>query len=92
MSRIVAATSALAIAGATLLTGAASAAPAQCGYYEVGDDGMYNHCPHDTDMIEVYINNHDGSKEQTCVRTGITRIGSASKIEFAWSTRQRCRV
>ncbi|MCK2238947.1 MULTISPECIES: DUF6355 family natural product biosynthesis protein [unclassified Crossiella] len=94
MSKLAAAASALALTATGLFAGAASAAPAAdpCGYFERGADALYNHCPHDEWPVEVYIDNHDGSKRQTCVNTGTTRIGEAKVIAFAWSNRSACRV
>ncbi|MBP2322394.1 hypothetical protein JOF56_002779 [Kibdelosporangium banguiense] len=92
LSRIATAVAALALAGTGVLATPASAAVDPCGYFERGNDGLYNHCPPDVHLVEVYIDYTDGRKGQTCVATGTTRIGSASEIYFAWSTRQRCRV
>ncbi|WHT15592.1 DUF6355 family natural product biosynthesis protein [Crossiella sp. CA-258035] len=88
--KLFAGASVLALSAAGLFAAPASAAP--CGYSESGNDGLYNHCPYDENMIEVYIDYHNGSKGQTCVRTGTTRIGDADKIYFAWSNRRACRV
>ncbi|GAA2779516.1 DUF6355 family natural product biosynthesis protein [Crossiella cryophila] len=94
MSKLAAVASALALTTTGLLAGTASAAPVAdpCGYFERGEDALYNHCPHDEWPVEVYIDDHNGGKRQTCVNTGTTKIGHSAVIRFAWSNRTACRV
>jgi hypothetical protein len=92
LSRIATAVSAIALVGSGVLAAAPVSAADPCGYFESGNDGWYNHCPYDEHLVEVYIDYENGGKGQTCVATGTTRIGNASDIYFAWSTRRACRV
>jgi hypothetical protein len=78
---------AIAVPCMTLAT-AQSAAAIPCGYYEAGTSANYNHCwtPRESyQYTRIRVIPTSGASYLRCVAPGKIRLGSSSRIYFAYS-------